>query len=81
MYLPLEMIASWPKPNYVDPIRRGPSIIILNIILYTLVLVIVSIRTYTRLRISRSFGIDDAFILIAMACSTQCPLTTKVLPF
>jgi hypothetical protein len=65
MYISLEVIESWPVPNYTDPIKRGPSVIVVNIVFYILVLVVVSLRTYTRLRISRVFGLDDVFILIA----------------
>jgi len=70
MYIPLETIASWPAPNYKDPLKRGPSITIIYVVFYALVLGVVSLRTFTRLQISRSFGWDDAFILLAMACST-----------
>lgn len=70
MYLSLETIASWPPSNYKDPLRRGPSITIIYVVFYALVFGVVSLRTFTRLQISRSFGWDDAFILLAMACST-----------
>jgi hypothetical protein len=69
MYLSLDVIATWPMPNYVDPVTRGPALIIMHLILYPLVLCIVGLRTFTRLRISGSFGLDDVFILLAMACA------------
>lgn len=76
MYLSLETIASWPAPNYKDPLRRGPSITIIYVVFYALVFGVVSLRTFTRLQISRSFGWDDAFILLAMACSTPHAVPT-----
>jgi Ca2+/Na+ antiporter len=66
MYLSLKNLESWPTPNYTDPETRGPGVIYINSILYPLVLAVVGIRTYTRVFISRSFGLDDTFILLAM---------------
>jgi hypothetical protein len=63
--VPLDVILSWPAPNYVDPERRGPALIIINSILLPLALVVVGLRLYTRLRISRSAGLDDVFIALA----------------
>jgi hypothetical protein len=63
--VPLEVIASWPTPNYTNPERRGPALIIVNSILLPLALIVVGLRLYTRLRISRSAGWDDIFIALA----------------
>ena len=60
---PLDLIESWPTPNYVDPVMRGPANIVITVIFFPLVLLIVGVRIYTRLRISRSFGADDWLIL------------------
>jgi uncharacterized membrane protein len=67
MYLSLDEISTWPTPNYVNPETRGPGFIIMNLVLYPIVVAIVAIRIYTRLRISRSFGPDDVCIVLAMA--------------
>jgi hypothetical protein len=66
MYLSLQTLESWPTPNYTNPETRGPGVIYINSFLYPLVVAVVGIRTYTRLFISRTFGLDDTFILIAM---------------
>jgi hypothetical protein len=66
MYLSLKNLESWPTPNYANPETRGPGVIYINSILYPLVVAVVGIRTYTRVFISRSFGLDDTFILLAM---------------
>jgi len=63
---PLDVIAHWPKPNYEHPVTRDPSNIIFNSILLPIVSVLVGIRVFTRLRISRSFGIDDWLIVAAV---------------
>ncbi|CAE7207985.1 hypothetical protein PTTW11_09771 [Pyrenophora teres f. teres] len=63
---PLDVILSWPTPNYVDPQTRGPALVIVNSIFITLAILTVCARLYTRLIIKRWFGIDDVFILLAL---------------
>ncbi|RDW64647.1 hypothetical protein BP6252_10298 [Coleophoma cylindrospora] len=63
---PLAVIATWPPANYVDPVTRGPANTIMNLIFFPILLLVVGLRTYTRLRLSKSFGLDDALILAAM---------------
>jgi hypothetical protein len=63
---PLAVIESWPIPNYTHPATRGPGNIIIIMIFYPLVCLIVGIRIYTRLRITKSFGSDDWLILAAL---------------
>lgn len=60
------MILSWPKPNYTHPETRGDALVIINSILIALVVIVVGLRLYTRLRIKRWFGLDDIFILLAL---------------
>jgi hypothetical protein len=52
MYLSLDVIETWPMPNYFDPVTRGPALIIMHLILYPIVLGTVGLRTFTGLRIS-----------------------------
>ena len=63
---PLEVIASWPQPNYVDPKTHGPGLLVLDAILLLVVLFVVGLRYYTRLCITRSFGADDILIGLAL---------------
>ncbi|KAA8572399.1 hypothetical protein MFRU_003g03750 [Monilinia fructicola] len=71
MQLPsLEILATWPKPNYVDPETRGKGVLIVNLILFPVALTIILIRLYTRLHISKSFGLDDWLIIAAMLPAT-----------
>jgi len=59
MHPTAEKIASWPAPNYVNPITRGSALTVVNIIFIILVCIVVALRYYTRLRITKSFGLDD----------------------
>ncbi|KAH9208595.1 hypothetical protein DL95DRAFT_345248 [Leptodontidium sp. 2 PMI_412] len=67
---PTEVIISWPRPNYENPITTGPANVVITCIFYPLVCIVIGIRCYTRLRISRSFGWDDWLILAAMVPTT-----------
>lgn len=63
---PTGVIASWPRPNYVDPTTRGESLVATNITFMILVTIIVSLRFYSRLKIHKRLGLDDVFIGIAL---------------
>jgi hypothetical protein len=63
---PVDVLLSWPTPNYVDPETRGPALLIVNSILIALTILTVAARLYTRIVIKRWFGIDDIFILFAL---------------
>ena len=63
---PLSVIAEWPTPNYVDPESTGAGLLIANCVMLAVTSLVVSIRIYTRLRITKNLGWDDIFILVAM---------------
>ncbi|QSZ35475.1 hypothetical protein DSL72_008345 [Monilinia vaccinii-corymbosi] len=67
---PIETLAAWPMPNYVDPETRGKGVVIVNAILFPVALGVLLIRFYTRLHISKSFGLDDWLIIAAMVPAT-----------
>lgn len=71
---PPEVQASWPKPNYVNPERRGNESIIIQGILVALVTLFVSIRLYARLAITKAgIGLDDVLIVISTVCFFGSP--------
>ena len=70
---PAEVILSWPTPNYVDPKDvRGPLLPIIILVLFPIALLTVALRTFTRLSISKSFGVDDWFLLAAIVPTVVC---------
>jgi hypothetical protein len=75
---PVDVILSWPTPNYEHPVTRGPALIIVNAIFISLVILTVAARLYTRLVIKRWFGWDDIFILIALASSVSIMIKTAL---
>ncbi|KAF2476573.1 uncharacterized protein BDR25DRAFT_375541 [Lindgomyces ingoldianus] len=67
--IPPDVLLSWPTPNYQDPATRGNALIIVNAVFISLVMLVVSLRIYTRLAIKRWFGSDDVFIMLALIFS------------
>lgn len=68
---PIDVILSWPEPNYVDPVRRGPEFFVISSFFFALSTIAVSTRLYARIFIRRWFGIDDAFICLAWVCTLK----------
>lgn len=67
MQLPPEsVIASWPKPNYVDYQGRGCGLLVVNVVFSALATILVALRLCTRLKITATFGLDDIFSLLAL---------------
>jgi len=69
--VPIEVIASWPTPDYISPETRGPGLIILNSVLIIILTVVVLLRLYVRVHMLKWFGIDDLFIIVALV-SRKC---------
>ena len=69
---PLSVIETWPTPNYLNPATRGGGLVAINAVFIALVLIIVSLRLFTRLKITGSFGVDD--LLIGLALVTNMDL-------
>ena len=61
-----ELIASWPKPNYIDPQTRGNELLIVVIVFLTLTVLIVSLRLWTRLCLQHNAGPDDLLITLSL---------------
>ncbi len=62
---PPEVIATWPKPNYVNPETRGPDLIVAGLITLIFAIIALILRLYVRLRIIRKTEIDDWFMVVA----------------
>ncbi|EEY21517.1 conserved hypothetical protein [Verticillium alfalfae VaMs.102] len=56
---PPEVLASWPEPNFVDPINRGPALMIVELTILPIALVCLALRLYVRLCIIRKSWWDD----------------------
>jgi hypothetical protein len=76
---PLSVLLSWPAPNYANPSEvRGPQLLIITLVFLPIAVLMVIIRTYTRLCISKSFGLDDVFLLMATVPTIGCAVLTNL---
>ncbi|OTB06786.1 hypothetical protein M426DRAFT_9219 [Hypoxylon sp. CI-4A] len=62
---PVSVIASWPTPNHVNPESRGNVGLVVGLLLSILVTITLAIRLYARKWLTKGFGFDDVFILLA----------------
>ena len=63
--IPASVILSFPAPNYVDPETRGDALIVTNSIFISFVAIAMSARLYTRVFITKCFGLDDVLAILA----------------
>lgn len=66
---PAEVIASWPKPNYVNPESHGNGLLIGSIFLLVITTVVVLLRLWIRVFVVRHPGLDDVLITISAIVS------------
>jgi hypothetical protein len=63
---PAEVLATFPKPNYVDPEERGPGIMIVELTLLPIALLCVALRLWVRIKWLHKSWWDDWLMLAAM---------------
>lgn len=60
---PPEIVASWPKPNYVNPEHRGPHLMIVVLCSLVISAIVVALRIYVRVKVKKNAGWDDWLML------------------
>lgn len=76
---PTEVFLSWPRANYEHPSEiRGPAILIITVIAVPILLALVALRVYTRLRLTKNFGPDDTAIVAALVPTLGCAVLSLV---
>jgi hypothetical protein len=63
---PLDVLLSFPTPNYVDPETRGEALLVLLLIFSVVVIAAVAARFYSRIMVKKWFGWDDTMIGLAL---------------
>ncbi|KAI5808650.1 hypothetical protein DFH27DRAFT_233961 [Peziza echinospora] len=58
-------LASWPTPNYVNPVSRAKASLVVVGVLLPLAVLIMAGRLYTRIRIVKTVGLDDWLMLMS----------------
>lgn len=69
------VLASWPTPNYDNPKTRGHLGMVVGVLLVVLVTIILAVRLYARKWLTRGFGLDDVFIIVAYFPATAFTIT------
>ena len=67
-YPPLEVLASWPQPNYKNPVTRGPALMIVELAILPIALTCVTLRLWIRIRWLHKSWWDD-WLMVAAAVS------------
>ncbi|OJD12502.1 hypothetical protein AJ78_06912 [Emergomyces pasteurianus Ep9510] len=63
---PLEVMATWPKPNYVNPEYQGPLMPVVGILFVCLSTIVLALRLWVRVHMKKSAGLDDWLMLATM---------------
>lgn len=66
---PDSVLATFPAPNYVNPEEHAAASSIVNLIFFPLCLLVIILRNYSRLYVSKSFGLDDILATAAIVCT------------
>ena len=69
---PIEVLLSWPAPNYVDPVTRPKVATIFACIFGPLTIFLLLARLWIRFRVQRNTGLDDWLMLIASVSNSPC---------
>jgi hypothetical protein len=75
-FVPLSVIFSWPLPNYIDPVTRGHTTVIVSVFFFSVATLFVGARLYQRIFVRRWFGPDDLFIILGFV---SCLLRVGIL--
>ncbi|KAM0348628.1 hypothetical protein ACHAPU_004063 [Fusarium lateritium] len=63
---PLDVVVTWPKPNYDNPEHRGPTLLIVEITIVSVAILTLLARLYVRIYKVNKSGLDDWLMLAAM---------------
>ena len=63
--VPLNVIASWPAPNYKDPVTQPKYVLIFSFVIGPISIVLLCARLWVRIRMQHNAGWDDWLMLAA----------------
>jgi hypothetical protein len=67
--VPIDVIATWPTPNYVDPVTRGSGLMIIELTLLPIAMIVVFLRLWVRISWLKKSWYDDYLMILAMVFS------------
>ena len=62
--VPLDVLLAWPRPNYVDPSTRGPTLMIVELTLLPIAMLVVFLRMWIRISWLHKSWWDD-YLMVA----------------
>jgi hypothetical protein len=65
---PPHIMATWPAPNFVNPVTAGPALNVIAVLFMVLAYVFVGLRIYVRAYLLRAFGFDDWLMVLCLVC-------------
>jgi len=63
---PAEVIATWPAPNYVNPVRHNAALTVICCVFGSLSFLTVGARLWARFQIQHNPGLDDWLMIGAL---------------
>ncbi|PKY00111.1 hypothetical protein P168DRAFT_337402 [Aspergillus campestris IBT 28561] len=75
---PPEVIASWPKPNYMNPSYQGPQLLIVSVTLLVCSSILVGLRLWVCLQMKRSARWDDWIMIAAVLFIIRSTVTPNL---
>ncbi|KAF2677970.1 hypothetical protein K458DRAFT_377526 [Lentithecium fluviatile CBS 122367] len=82
---PLEVMLSWPTPNYANPVTRPKTILILACVLGPLTICLLLARLWVRIRMQSNAGLDDWLMVAALpfiiALTVIIPMSSDIYKF
>ncbi|KAH9885327.1 hypothetical protein F4778DRAFT_787260 [Xylariomycetidae sp. FL2044] len=76
-YPPISVQMYWPRPNYVNPENRGPTLMIVELTILALALICLALRLWVRIKLLKRFWWDDGLMVGAALCC--CGVTVSVI--
>jgi hypothetical protein len=62
---PKSVLATFPPPNYENPVTHGPTLLIISVVFLTIATVSFVLRIYVRGFVKKLLGWDDFFLCFA----------------
>ncbi|KAF3940645.1 hypothetical protein ABW19_dt0200267 [Dactylella cylindrospora] len=72
---PLDVLLTWPKPNYINPDRQGDFMAPIIIVMTVICAIVVALRLYVRAFILKAFKADDWLIIFAFITAVGVSVT------
>ncbi len=69
---------AWLAPNYIDPVTRGDGIVIASAVFGSLATIAIALRAYSKICITRTFGLDDVLILFCLGRFSRKDISMKI---